>query len=263
MMAALRAEYRKLISTRMWWILLLVMAVYLAFIGGAMAAAFSFTDDMGIMDGRTTAVMVYSVINAIAYVFPLIIGSLAVTTEFRHQTITATLLARPNRGQLIMAKLASSVPIGLMYGVAATAAVVAVAAPMLAGFGDGAYLGDPEVQQTLLFTVLTMAAWTVIGVAFGCVVNHQVAAIVTLIVFTQFIEPLVRTITMAVDSLSGISRFFPGAAADAIVGSSFFSSMGDGGGQLLTRWQGGLVLAVYAAVFVLLGRLTTFRRDIG
>lgn len=271
MIAALRAEYRKLVSTRMWWILLIVMAGYLLIVGASMAGAFTFAasteGDGGAAPfgtGRELAALVYSITNAIAYVFPLIIGSLAVTTEFRHKTITATLLANPNRTQLIGAKLVASVPIGLVYGLAATAAVVLGAAPVLGIFGDGAFLGDGDVIQVLVFTVLAMAAWTVVGVAFGCLVSHQVAAIVTLIAFTQFVEITVRVITMSVDSLAGLSRFFPGAAADAVVGASIFNMMGTPGtAETLTRWQGALVLAAYAAVFAVAGRLTTFRRDIG
>lgn len=262
MITALRAEYRKFASTRLWWVLLLVMVAYLVSTGGALAIAFSLAGDLPFTGGRDVALVIYSVTNSIAYAFPLVIGSLIVTTELRHRTITATLLARPSRSQLIAAKLAWSVPVGLLYGLVGTTALTIVAAPALAIFGDGAYLGDAHVQQVLVFTVVAMAAWTIIGVAFGCVVTHQVAAIVGLIVFTQFIEPAVRMVTMTVVQLEGASRFFPGAAADAVVGASFFSSLGPGQSELLTRWQGALVLAAYAAAFVVAGRLATFRRDI-
>src|SRR5690606_36704360 len=41
MKAALVAEYRKLISTRIWWILLLVMVPYLVFVAAAISATFT------------------------------------------------------------------------------------------------------------------------------------------------------------------------------------------------------------------------------
>ncbi len=37
MRAAVVAEYRKLASTRLWWVLLIALAGYLAFVGGVLA----------------------------------------------------------------------------------------------------------------------------------------------------------------------------------------------------------------------------------
>ena len=50
------------------------------------------------------------------------------------------------------------------------------------------------------------------------------------------------------------------AAADAVVGASLFSQMGDV--DLLPAWAGALVLLGYAAALTLAGRLTTFARDV-
>ena len=70
--------------------------------------------------GADLAAAVYGLINAIGYVFPLVIGSLAMTTEFRHQTITQSLLVEPRRGVFLGAKLLATVPLGLLYGVVGT-----------------------------------------------------------------------------------------------------------------------------------------------
>lgn len=264
MIAALQAEYRKFVSTRIWWILLIVMTAYLALVSGAIAAAFSWArhaDDMP-YDGYETALTVYSTVSPLGYIFPVIIGTLSVTTEFRHHTLTGTLLAAPDRTRLVIAKLASCVPVGLACGLAATGAVVLASAPFLALIGDGAYLGETEVLKTLGFSVVVMALWTVIGVGFGCVIPNQIAAIIILIAFQQFIEPISRAAAAFVEQLGTIGQFFPGMAADAVVGSSFFSGMGGGEAEMLTRWQGVLVLLAYAAVFAVIGRLTTFRRDV-
>jgi len=52
------------------------------------------------------------------------------------------------------------------------------------------------------------------------------------------------------------------AAADAMVGASVLSSFSGEESRLLPWWGGLLVLLAYAAVFGVIGRLTTFRRDI-
>jgi len=102
----------------------------------------------------------------------------------------------------------------------------------------------------------------VLGAAFGAVVPNQVAAIVAVLAFTQFVEPIARLGLSAVDSLSGVAAFLPGAAADSVVGASLFGEISGGGGDLLPGWAGALVLLAYAAVLTVVGRWTTFARDV-
>jgi ABC-2 type transport system permease protein len=263
---ALVAEYRKVFSTRLWWILLLCLAGYLALI----AAGLSFvvtsepTADAEFVPvvGADAAISVYSVINGIGYVFPLVVGSLAMTTEFRHKTITQSLLVEPRRSVFLAAKLLAGVPLGLLYGLAAAAAVVLGGAPLLAFRGDGAYLGDGDVIVALLSGVLVTTLWAVIGVAFGSLVTNQVAAIVVILAITQFVEPILRSVSTAVDGLAGVGQYLPGAAADAVIGGSFLAGFGGGEVDLLPRWGGLLVLLAYAGVLALVGRITTLRRDL-
>lgn len=263
MKAALLAEYRKLVTTRMWWILIIVMVPYLVFISAAISASYTLIDTEGSnpVEGLDAARSVYSLVNGIGYVFPLVIGSLAMTTEFRHKTITQSLLVEPDRTRFLVAKLISVVPIGLIAGVLAVLAVVAGGAPLLAAKGDGAFLGDGEVITSLLLGVVVIALWAIIGVAFGSVLSNQVAAIVVILAFTQFVEPIARVVLNQVDALEKVASFLPGGAADTLIGGSF---LGDPSTvELIPRWLAALVLVGYAVLFAVIGRLTTLRRDIG
>lgn len=264
MRAALLAEHRKLVSTRLWWILLIGMAGYLAFIGAVMAFSLTIPADDGGLAGTGVdpALATYSLINAIGYVFPLVVGSLSVTTEFRHRTIAQTLLVEPRRSVVVEAKLLATVPVGFALGIAGTLGLLATGAPVLAWQGDGARLTDGDVIAVLVLGIVVTALWAVIGAAFGTLVTNQVAAVVVILAFTQLVEPIARTALGAVDALSGVAAFLPGAAADGLIGASFFGALSDGG-DLLPRWAGALVLLGYAAVFALIGRFTTFRRDLG
>ena len=267
MRSALVAEYRKLVTTRMWWVLLLALAAYLAFIGGVLAFSLVFAPDDGSggvsVHGIDAATAIYRLTNGIGYVFPLVIGSLAMTTEFRHQTITQSLLVEPRRSVFLGAKLLATVPLGLLFGVVATLAVVAASAPFLAFAGDGAYLTDPGILAVLALSVVVVAVWAVIGVAFGSVVPNQVAAIVVILAFTQLVEPIARLALGAFSGFDQVTKFLPGAAADGIVGASYLSSYAGGSADLLPRWAALLVLLGYAGVLALIGRYTTLRRDIG
>lgn len=261
---ALVTEYRKLVSTRMWWLLLLVMMAYLGFVAAVLSASFGAADSTGSappFEGEEAARATYSIVNGVGYVFPLVIGSLAMTTEFRHKTITQSLLSEPDRTRFLVAKLLSVVPVGLLAGVLAVAATVAAGAPLLAWQGDGAMLGDPDVQLGLLLGVVVVALWAVIGVAFGSWVSNQVAAIVVILAFTQFVEPIARVVLGALDAPRVVGSLLPGGAADTLIGATF---LGDPSTvDVLPRWVAALVLLGYAALFAVLGRLTTLRRDIG
>src|SRR3546814_17803473 len=60
----------------------------------------------GVPSGLESAQATYTVGASLGYVFPLIVGALAMTGEFRHQTITPTLLYQPLRSTVLFAKLA-------------------------------------------------------------------------------------------------------------------------------------------------------------
>jgi ABC-2 type transport system permease protein len=265
---ALRSEIRKLVSTRMWWLLGIVMLGYMGFMGIVMA--FSLTNDPASMtgglgtvtelDGLTIARTVYTLAVSLGYVFPLVIGALSMTGEFRHKTITSTLLAEPRRGIVLAAKLVVGAVLGAAYGVIGTAGAVLGGLPFLLTKGDGAHLGDHRVLADLFFSVLAIAIWCVIGVGLGTLLPNQIASVVVILAFTQFVEPILRIGLVAVDALEGLQKFLPGAAAEALAGSSLYSTTGMLG--LLDRGWGAVVLLTYAVGFALVGRYTTLRRDI-
>ena len=119
LLAATRSEYTKQFSTAGWWVLGIVLVVYVAFTAGALAFVFG-----GVASGRLTGAngpavstdgvpaLVYSSATAVGYVFPLLIGTLMVTTEFRHKTLTPTLLATPRRGVVLVGKFAVGILVG-------------------------------------------------------------------------------------------------------------------------------------------------------
>ncbi|HEU4566693.1 MAG TPA: ABC transporter permease [Marmoricola sp.] len=268
MRQALEAEWRKVVTTRTWWILALVMFGYMLFLGAIIAFALTHpglgsSGGSGDLDvhGRAAAEMVYTLAASFGYAFPLLVGALAMTSEFRHRTITPTLLVEPRRGVVLGAKLAVNLGVGVVYGVAGTLGALAGGAPLLGTMGDGAWLTSGPVLADLGFCVLALALWAAIGVGVGSLLVNQVAAVIVILAFTQFVEPVLRLGLGAVDSLAGASRFLPGAAAEALSGSSFYSTAGMAG--LLDRWQGGLVLLGYAVGLAVAGRLTTLRRDVG
>lgn len=265
MRAALVTEYRKLVTTRVWWVLLVVMVLYMAFLSAVMGWAFSQGGGTGPdgevpVSGEGVVRAVYTIAVTFGYVFPLVVGALGVSSEFRHQTITPTLLAQPRRTVVLTAKMVAGGVLGIAFGVAGTAASVGAGAGVLALLGEPTYLDEGSTWRILAQSALALAIWALVGVGFGWVLTQQVAVVVVLLAFTQFVEPVLRFVLAQASWGEGIARYLPGAAGEAVSGGSLYAEVG--AGTLLPWWQGLLVLVGYAVVFAVIGRLTTLRRDI-
>jgi hypothetical protein len=272
LVAALRAEFAKIVTVRLWWVLLIVLVGYVAFTAGILALAFGrIGGDLGSATGSVPQIpegalppLVYSIASSVGYVFPVLFGTLAVTAEFRHQTLTPTFLATPRRGVVLGAKYLVLAVVGAVYGLAALLASVGLGAPILAATGHDTGLADSGTWLLIARVVLAMAIWAVIGVGLGALIPSQVAAIVIVLAFTQFIEPILRLVSSFGEWTAGIGRFLPGAAGDALVGSSIFSSIGGAAAQstALDWWAGGLVLLAYAVAAGAIGYATSWRKDV-
>ena len=262
------SEWRKVLSTPLWWLLALGTVGYLALVAGGLAFTFTLQPEQATAGGgqqveiapEDLATSLYTLGPVVGYVFPLVAGAMAMTGEWRHRTITPTLLAQPGRGKVLAAKLLVNGGFGALYGLLGTGAAVAAGAGVLALSGEPTALGDGDVWVTLAWSVVALALWGVIGVAVGTLIPNQLAAVLLILGFTQFLEPLVRLGLAAFEATSRVAVFLPGAAAEALVGSSLYSASGLT--DLLSRWQGGLVLLAYVAVLAVAGRLTTMERDV-
>lgn len=262
--SAVRSEVTKLTSTRLWWVLALIMVGYVALCAGGLGAVFGgfgTTTNGPVLPDAQIPLLIYSFATSIGYVFPVLLGALAVTSEFRFQSLTPTFLATPRRGVVLGAKSLTLVVAGAVLGVLALVASMGAGAAVLAGFGIDPLLGEPETWAFVGRSVLAMALWAAIGVGLGTLVPSQVAAIVIVLAFTQFVEPLLRLGASITDWSAQIGQFLPGSASDALVGSSIYTAM-SGSGVQLEWWQGGLVLAAIAAVATLIGFATSWRRDV-
>ena len=265
-MRAVSAEFGKILTTRLWWVLALILFGYVGFSAAAIGFFLSITpEDAGMpIPDDFLAPLVYSMATATGYVFPIIFGAMSITSEVRHRTLGTVFLATPNRSVVLAAKAVAGLAVGAFFGIVSLAGSVGLGAPVLAATGQETLLGDGDTWLMLGRIVLAMGLWGLVGVALGVLIPSQIGSIVTIIAFTQFVEPILRTAAAFAGWLGDIARFLPGAAGDALVGASFFSVFaGVGGGSApLEWWQGGLVLAGYAVLMGAIGAVTTWRRDV-
>ncbi|HET8780398.1 MAG TPA: ABC transporter permease [Agromyces sp.] len=269
---AIASEFQKAFTTRMWWLLAILLIAYVAFLAGGLGAFLGWASEnpdaaasagnTQIPPGEFLAPLIYSFASSVGYVFPVLLGALAVTGEFRHKTLTPTFLAQPNRSLVLGAKFTTQLVMGAGLGVIAFVTSVGLGAAALSAFGLGTGLDNSDTWALIARGVLAMALWATIGVGLGSLVPNQVATIVIVIAFTQFLEPVLRLAASLNSVTANIGQFLPGAASDALVGASFYTLAAAGPGQSLEWWQGGLVLLAIGVIATVIGGATTWRRDV-
>lgn len=256
-----RAELRKVTSTRLWWGMLLGLVVFTAVQAVAVAATAGTSPGAGQPDlpGLETAEAVRSVYAGSlftgAYIFALVLGITGMTGEYRYQTITATFLATPRRGRVVAAKMAAHLLVGLGYALSAFLVALAAGGTTMAVRGAGLGLDADGLPRAVALAVVAVALWTLLGIGIGTLVRNQVAAILLAVAVTFLLEPLATFLLAAVD-LDALVRWLPTNASAAL------TSPGDAFLDYLDWWAGGLVLVGYAAVFGALGLALSVRRDV-
>ena len=186
--------------------------------------------------------------------FAMVLGILAITTEFRHGTITPTLLVAPRRTPLLLAKLVASVLTGLVLGLIASGLVALIVSGISSarGYPDGSTGGD--VLRMVVGITLGAGLFGAFGLGLGAIVRNQVGAIIGGLVYMAVLEPLLGIIPTVGD---WIQKYGLGGSSGALSHTN-----GANADNVLQQVPGGLLLAGYAVLFVVLGVLVTNRRDI-
>ncbi len=255
-----RTELLKLRTTRVWWGLLLT-GVLLAFLNAGLFAA---TAGVALGDGRpspppTDPAMLRSIYTggfANGYVVTLCLGVLGMAGEYRHLTITPTLLAVPSRARLVTAKLITYLLAGLAYGVVFVASGAVLGAIVVSARGYPVGLDAPGVVRAMVLAAIGCAVWAVFGLGLGTLITHQIVALLVAIGF-GVLGPLLGLALQAL-KLGSLAQYLPSQASAALVEGT------DGGfeQQLLPWWGGTLVLLAYGVAFAVLGGALTTRRDV-
>ncbi|QAB16747.1 ABC transporter permease [Leucobacter muris] len=276
MVRSLSSEWRKVLATKMWWILAIVIAAYSAMIASMFAFMFGAMGDAlaGAGPGapelpaQDAANMVYSSVSTFGYVVPLLLGALAATGELRHRTLGLTFTLEPRRGLVLLSKTLVLVVFGVALGAAGLLGAVGAGAGVTAATGGDPMLGSPESWAVIGRVLAALGIWAIIGFGIGVLVRSQAIAIVIALVFTQFVEPLLRTGAQFWEWSAQVAKFLPGAATDSFVGASVMSSLSSldpsapQGSSALGIWAGLAVLVAYAAVSIAAGWALRWRRDV-
>ena len=248
MTALVRSELLKVRTTRGWWAYLIVL-VGLVGIGTAAEVGSRSVDERSGLDFQFALVDLVGIASLLA----IILGITIVTTEFRHGTITPTLLATPGRGRVLAGKAIAGVLVAAFFAVLAFAVIAAVASVWVSIDGGDLQLADSEVAERAAKTLLGVILWLLMGAAIGSVVHNQVSALVGSLLWLFLVETLLVGLFSLLD-VEGLAEYLPFHAIDGADGS--------GGDNLLDYGPALAVTCGWIAALGAAGFWRTRRRDI-
>ena len=242
-----RAELLKLRTTQVWfWLLLASLAV------SVLAAVAGLASD-GVHKPADVATIFGNANGGLTLAF--VLGILGITTEFRYQTFTPTVLATPSRWAIVSAKLLTYALVGAGYAAAGIAVQLAIAVPWLSSKGIDLELGG-DVGHAMLGLVLTFLLFAIMGVGIGALLRNQVLAISVGLGFLLVINNLLGAIP-------GVKSAFPYTPEGAMIAMIYpRGTNGPEGVELLSTVGGVTVLMLWSLIPATLGAAITLNRDI-
>jgi ABC-2 type transport system permease protein len=233
----LYAELLK-IRTAPWTTVILVLSLIAITVLGAGSTLATADDIFGSPDVVGDVVS----ISQIALVFGLLFGILIVTWDYRHGTITQTFLAAPRRERVVLAKLATAVLVGVTLVLLALAIGIVMGKAWL----GGDFVIVRENWEEMGRVVTAGALWAMFGAGVGAILQTQVGALVSSLIWFLVVEPIVMGLRPR------IGTYLPGNALDAFVSGS----------DRLSRGNAASVAAAYAVVAAAIGTASVLRRDV-
>ena len=272
----IKAEFRKVLSTRLWWALLIPSAGVAFLLNLFFTLGASVTQNLS----ETTAHVPLGYISlsesfGFTSIFTSIFGALGMATEYRHRSITTTYLTGSRDG-VFGAKLAVYGVFGLGYGVVTLAfATLGVVIP-----GDSNTL--PNAGDWLLLSLVGMviiALWAVLGVGVGGFISNPIAVVLTLPLygvlgeallsgfFTAIRAPQISNFLPVKSSTDSVTRLAAQMFIDQLNGAIRRTERGPikdvlSAADLPQWWVTGLVFIAYTMVFCLIGWAVSRQRNI-
>ena len=215
----LRAELRKVTSTKMPLAFLIVLIV----IGAATAIAVAFGTDM---DGSKTFISTGADQQSLmafagnALVIAGLFGTIAVAREYGHGTVVLTFLTTPRRPRAVLAQLAAVFVAGSVLGLIGAAVSAASVATGLATTDYGLMVPAADLLQVIAASTLAGGAGAVLGAGVGALIRNTGGAVTGTILLLVILPPL------AVQMVSETASWAPSTLANVVSGIDSTTSTG-------------------------------------
>lgn len=266
--ASFAVEVEKLRRRPAGWVLAGILAAFIALVGYAANYAVLAATGGGAQSPFAQMVlpagMPSNVLNALPSVgaaLAVILGAMFMGSEYRWDTVKATVVRRPGRIGLLGGKLLA------LLAAAAVLALVALLTGLLASLAvallQGAGLSSPPLAETaaaLGAGWLVLSTYAVLGLFLAVLVRGSGAAVALGLVYVLILESVVSSIAGQIPGGQAVGSALPGGAAQALAGA-----IGEQGGAASGPLSGPVAAtALLAGWLALLGALSALlftRRD--
>ena len=244
-LALVRAETRKLTTTKLPWAFLAVLLV----IAGLDAAIVALGTDMGgskafiatATDQQSLMTFAFNAMLGTA-----LFGTIAAAREYGHHTVVPTFLTTPRRHRAVLAQLTAVAAAGAILALVGQALVVIGVAVALRTTQYDFMVPTGDVAQLLATTTLAGAVGAALGAGLGTVIRN-VGGAVTAVVLLLFVIP-----PMTAPLLTGAGPWIPTNLFAVISGAS----------TDVTLWAALPAIAAWALIPAGAGLLAVDRRDV-
>jgi ABC-type transport system involved in multi-copper enzyme maturation permease subunit len=247
-----RAELRKLTTTKMPWAFL---AVLVAISATNASAVIWGTDADGTKTFISTAADQQSLIAfaANATLIAGLFGAIAVAREYGHGTVIPTFLSSPHRHRAVLAQLVAVAIGGAVLGLVGTALTVAAVAVALPTTEFGFMVSSADVVRVIAAASFAGGIGAVLGAGIGAIVRNTGGAVTGAVLALIIAPPLI------VQLISDASSWVPSALAVALSGvEPEAAGVESQAGAVAAIF----VLAAWALVPAVIGLLSVQRRDV-
>jgi ABC-2 type transport system permease protein len=250
MIRLVRAEFLKVRTTQVWfWLLLATVAV------SALLVVAQIAPHDGVRKASDVPDLFAS--SSTAFVVVFVLGVLGVTTEFRYQTITPTVLQTPSRWAIMTAKMITYAVLGAVFALVAVAVQLVVAVPWLSAKHVHVDFGSGQVQHAIIGVFAVVALFGIVGLGFGALLRNQIVAVVVGILFLLVLE----NVFLAIPKVREVWPYTPNGGIQAILHTTGSTEVTNGV-HLLSTGAGVVVLLLWAFVPAIAGAAFTMNRDI-
>ena len=179
MSTLLRAELLKLRTTR----------TFVALVAATMVLSLLVVGLSAILQDDFTEQNVRELFTAdFSGLFILVLGVVGMAGEWRHRTITSSILAAPARVRLLTAKLLAYAAAGALLSLVVTVSLMALGTLILS-IRDQPTLDLGDMADVLWRNLVVAALLAAFGVCIGGLLRNQIVAIVGLLIFAFALEP--------------------------------------------------------------------------
>ena len=253
MIGALSSEWLKIRTTRtIFWLLLalaslVTLLVVSTILAGHKADLIGSSKQLDILG-----------IGILAPLIALIMGLIVSTGEFRHGTITPTLLSSPSRPLVVISKAIAAVLLGVVLVAFAEALVIGEMAAFLPMRGIDFVLSGGDAAHLVLRILAASAIWAALGSALGLAFRNQIGTFVGCFAWLFFAESLVRAILESHWINSHAGRFLPLTSTVSI----FNDNASNARDHMLSRMGGVAALSGSMLLATILALVLLSRRDV-